>query len=87
MKNLALNYPFATGFAIFLVIFIGGTIAGFILGIFIAGRPCEPSSPSDPCDGNSMAAGFIWSLSFLASLIAGIIIGISSTVFLKLKKP
>ena len=86
MKNFALKYPFAASFITFLIIFIGGSLAGIILGILIMVRnPCEPTSPSDPCDGSAMAAGMIWSLSFTASFILGIIGGIAMFVFLLVK--
>ncbi len=84
MKNLALKYPLIFSLIIFLIIFIGGSLAGIVYGISITGD-CKPRRPLDPCHEGAMAAGFIWTLSFMASLILGFIAGISTFVFLKLK--
>lgn len=86
MKNFALKYPFATSFITFLIIFIGGSIVGFIFGFLIMiMNPCKPTSPSDPCDGSAMAAAAIWSVSFTASFILGIIGSIAMFVVLLVK--
>jgi hypothetical protein len=75
MKKFALKYPLTASLITFFIIFIGGSIAGIILGLLtMAMNPCEPTSPSDPCDGSAMAAGMIWSLSFIVSFILGIIV-------------
>jgi hypothetical protein len=86
MKKFALKHPLATSFITFLIIFIGGSVAGFIIGFLImVMNPCKPTSPSDPCDGSAMAAGMIWSLSFTASFILGIIGSIAMFVVLLMK--
>ncbi len=86
MKNFALKYPFAASLLTFFIIFIGGSVVGIILGILImVMNPCKPISASDPCDGSAMAAGAIWSLSFMASFILGIIVGVAMFVFLLMK--
>ncbi len=86
-KERILNNPFLFGFSIFLLIFLGGSLAGFILGMIVMVRnPCSRGGPSDPCDGAAMAAGFIWILAFEASLVLGIMVGIVSSVVLKLKQ-
>ena len=85
MKNFALNHPFITGFVVFFLVLICGTFAGFILGILLTGD-CRPRSASDPCDAGVMLAAAIWSLSLVASLIAGILAGISSAMVLRLKQ-
>lgn len=84
MKKFALKYPFAASLIVFLAIFIGGTLAGIVLGVLIIGD-CKPISPSDPCDGGAMAAMAIWYLAFMGSLILGILVGISTFIILLLK--
>jgi TctA family transporter len=84
MKNFTLKHPAIFSFIIFLIIFIGGSIAGIIFGILMM-EECKPKSLSDPCDGGAMAAVFIWTLSFMASLILGFVAGISTFLFLKFK--
>ena len=71
IKGFLLGRPVLTSFLVFLIVLIGGSLCGFILGIWAMARetgPCE-----SPCDGAAMAAGFIWSLSFTVSLILGLI--------------
>ncbi len=83
MKKFALKYPFTASLITFFVIFIGGSLAGIIFGLLImAMNPCKPISSSDPCDGAAMAAGMIWSLSFIVSFILGIVVSGSMFVFL-----
>ncbi|MEJ7861479.1 MAG: hypothetical protein WKF90_07565 [Pyrinomonadaceae bacterium] len=84
MKNFAIKHPAIFSFIICLIIFVGGSLAGIIFGISIM-EECKPISPSDPCDGGAMAAGFIWTLAFMASLILGFVAGISTFLFLKFK--
>ncbi len=77
MKKLSLENPAIASLVTFFIIFIGGSFLGFILGLLIMWtNTCEPKSQSDPCDGAAMAAGMIWSLSFMGSLILGIIVGL-----------
>jgi hypothetical protein len=77
MKKFALKHPSVTALIAFLIVSIGGTLLGFIWGLSIMWRnPCEPISPSDPCDGAAMAAGMIWSLTFAASIVLGGIVSL-----------
>lgn len=85
MKRI-LNNPLLFGLSVFLLIFLGGSLAGFILGMIAVSQPCERFSPSDPCDGGAMAAGMIWSLAFTASLVVGIVLGSAIVVIIKIKK-
>lgn len=84
MKNFAFKYPFAASIIIFLIIFIGGNIAGIVFGFLMIGD-CKPISQSDPCDGGAMAAMAIWYLAFIGSRILEILAGISSFVILLVK--
>lgn len=68
MKDFLTMRPSLTSLFVFVLIFIGGSISGFILGLWAMSGPCE-----SPCDGGAMAASFIWSLSFTASFILGVI--------------
>lgn len=78
MKGFFLGRPGFTSFLVFLIVFFGGSLFGIILGLFAMSGPCE-----SPCDGGAMAAGFIWSLSFTASLILGMISGCITGIILK----
>ena len=84
MKNFAFKYPFAASIIIFLIIFIGATIAGIVFGVLMIGD-CKPISPSDPCDGGAMAAMANWYLAFMGSPILGIFVGVSSFIVLLVK--
>ncbi len=80
MKNFALKHPFTASLIVFLAVFIGGTISGIILSfVFVA--VVEWRTPSAlGGHGSYMAMGMIWSLSFTASLILGILAGISTFI-------
>ncbi len=82
MKSRILNHPFITGIVAFLLIFLGGSVAGIILGMFVMA-----TSGPNGAHGGAMAAGMIWSLAFTATLIAGIVLGFVTTVALKQQKP
>ncbi len=69
MKRYALRHPAVFGFLIFLIVFLGGSIAGILVGMSAMAEPCEA-----PCDGGAMAASVIWPLSIAASLIMGLIV-------------
>jgi hypothetical protein len=85
MTSLALKYPSLTMLLTFLIVSLGGSLLGFIWGLSIMWNdPCDPNSGS-PCDGAAMAAGMIWVLSIVASILAGAIISVSVFVFLQRK--
>ncbi len=73
MERFLEKHPFAFGIIIFLIVSVGGSIGGILLGVFMLRQPCSPVSPSDPCDGAAMLAVALWTLSIPASLIMGII--------------
>jgi hypothetical protein len=81
MKNFALRHPFVASLLVFLTIFVGGTVAIMICGILMIGE-CKPISPGDPCDGGALLLAALWMLVVPASLILGIIAGISTFVIL-----
>jgi hypothetical protein len=84
MKSFTPKHTAIFSFIVFLIIFVGGSIAGIIIGILMM-EECKPKSPSDPCDGGAMAVVFIWTLSFMASLMLGFVADISTILFLKFK--
>ncbi len=84
MKNFILKRPFLTSVIAFSVIFLGGIIAGIILGLVAMGYS-EPCQVNDVCDGGAMAAGAIWSLSFIASLVLAVIVSLLLYLFIKFK--
>jgi hypothetical protein len=87
MKRFALEHPFVSGMVIFVLIFLGGSLAGIVLGMLVmASHPCEHVTPNDPCDGAAMAAGMIWSLSSSASFIFGLVIAVTTYFGLRIWK-
>ena len=70
MKNFVLKYPFVASVIVFFTVFIGGTVAGLVLAELIFG--CPLTSPSDPCNRETMGTAIIWNLSIVLSLILGI---------------
>ncbi len=87
MKNFILKRPILFSIILSLVIFLGGSVAGIILGLVVMGRAMagQNCDPGDVCDGGAMVAGAIWTLSFWASAVLAIIAGISTYVVIKLK--
>ncbi|MEO5860761.1 MAG: hypothetical protein ABIR33_17655, partial [Pyrinomonadaceae bacterium] len=55
--------PFIVGFAVFLLVFLGGTLFSIILGLVTG---CEPLIPDEGCDA-SMAAILRFEAWFLGS--------------------
>lgn len=85
MKKFARKSPLAFSFILFLILLIGGSIAGIILGLIVISGGCNSSDPHDICDGPAMAAGFIWTISLYSSLFLGFIVSILTYISLKLK--
>ena len=78
MKSLDIKNPKTAMLLTFLFVSLGGSLVGFIWGLLIMWRnPCERISASDPCDGPAMAAGALWIVSMMASILVG---GIASVV-------
>ena len=85
--KLFLEHPYLTGIFVFLLITIGGSVLGLIIGVLIiTNDTTQPLSPSDPNDGAAMASGIISSLAMMASLIFGILAGLMTTYFLQLRR-
>jgi hypothetical protein len=80
MRAFLKKYPPIVAAVVFLIIFIGGGAAGLLYGLSFMGGPCKP-----PCDGGAMAAGFVWQISFMASLILGTFAGLATFIYLRMK--
>ena len=85
MKRFALKNPLVFGLIIFLIIFVSGSGAGVLLGLlFMSYNTCEPVNINDPCHGDAMAAGMIWSMSFTTSLVLALIVAASSYIGIRI---
>ncbi len=85
MKKIIFEHPILTGFVVFLLVIIGGSISGMIAGILvITSDTSRPLSPNDPHDGAAMAAGMIFSLLVTASSVLSVFAGLSTILTLKL---
>ncbi len=80
MKEFFLEYPYSTGFAVFLLIMIVGALSGVIA----ANTPINPDLryPDDLGHHGRMGAGIILVLSLGASLVFGTLSGVIATYFL-----
>lgn len=85
MKTFALENPAIFSFFVFFAFIVGGTLAGFIFGVFIVSGDCKPISPSDPCDGRAMASGFFFLLFVISSCVVGLVVSIKTFMTLKVK--
>lgn len=81
MKNFLLNHPFISSLIVFLIVLLGGSLVGIVFGLLMMGE-CKPVSASDPCDAGALAAAAIWSVSFVASFILGIVASILTSVII-----
>lgn len=78
----AFERPLIVGFSVFLLVFLGGIVFTFILGLVTG---CEPLIPDERCDP-SMAAILRWEAWFLGSGALGIVLGVSAAWTLSARK-
>ena len=81
MRKLAFKYPIAFSVVVFLVVTALTTGVGVLLGLLLMMN----SGAQDPRHGGAMAAGAVWFLMFWAGVFFGIVSGIVTLVYLKVR--
>jgi hypothetical protein len=80
LKNFALKYPFVVSVIVLFIVFIGVTVAGWVLADLVFG--CQLVSPSDSCNKETLGFAIIWNLSIALSFILGIFASIGTYIVL-----
>jgi hypothetical protein len=71
VKDFELKHPYIASLIVFLTVFGGGTLIGFIFGLLIG-----------EFDNGMMIPLLVWCLAFMGSLILGIVAGIATLIIL-----